>query len=58
MMGAGTMQSAGGTTDSMDIVPGRVGGLNPVVTVLLIVLTCGIYGIYLLIKNRNKPAAM
>ena len=55
-MGAGTMQSVGSSTDSMDIVPGKVGGPNPIVTVLLIVLTCGIYGIYLLIKNRNKPA--
>jgi hypothetical protein len=36
-----------------DVVPGMVGGPNPVVTVLLIVLTCGIYGVYLLIKNKK-----
>ena len=41
--------------DSMTI-PGTVGGPNPIVTVLLIVLTCGIYGIYLLIKGkRSQP---
>ena len=39
---------------SMDDVPkGMVGGPNPVVTVLLIVMTCGIYGVYLLIKNKK-----
>jgi hypothetical protein len=37
----------------MEMVPGMVGGPNPVVTVLLIVLTCGIYGVYLLIKNKK-----
>jgi hypothetical protein len=35
-------------------IPGTVGGQNPIVTILLIVLTCGIYGIYLLIKNKKS----
>ncbi len=35
------------------IIPGVVGGANPIVTVLLIVLTCGIYGIYLLVKGKK-----
>lgn len=39
---------------SMEPVPGMVGGRNPIVTVLLIVLTCGIYGIYLLVKGRKN----
>jgi hypothetical protein len=37
-------------------VPGTVGGPNPIVTVLLIVLTCGIYGIYLLIKGKKQQS--
>lgn len=37
---------------SMEI-PGTVGGQNPIVTVLLIVCTCGIYGIYLLVKGKK-----
>lgn len=37
-------------------IPGTVGGANPIVTVLLIVLTCGIYGIYLLVKGKKAPA--
>lgn len=41
--------------DEMEPVPGMVGGRNPVVTVLLIVLTCGLYGIYLLIKSKKQP---
>jgi len=36
-------------------IPGTVGGANPIVTVLLIVLTCGIYGIYLLVKGKKSP---
>lgn len=36
-------------------IPGTVGGGNPIVTVLLIVLTCGIYGIYLLVKGKKAP---
>jgi hypothetical protein len=39
--------------DDMQVLPATVGGSNPVVTVLLIVLTCGIYGIYLLVKNKK-----
>jgi hypothetical protein len=42
--------------DSLVPIPGLVGGTNPIVTVLLIVLTCGIYGIYLLVKGK-KPAS-
>jgi len=38
-------------------IPGAVGGPNPIVTVLLIVLTCGIYGIYLLIKGKKQNQA-
>jgi hypothetical protein len=38
----------------MEAPPGMVGGRNPVVTVLLIVLTCGIYGIYLLIQSKKQ----
>jgi len=34
-------------------IPGTVGGQNPIVTVLLIVCTCGIYGIYLLVKGKK-----
>jgi hypothetical protein len=36
-------------------IPGTVGGANPIVTVLLIVFTCGIYGIYLLVKGKKAP---
>jgi hypothetical protein len=42
--------------DDMPI-PGTVGGSNPIVTVLLIVLTCGIYGIYLLVKGKKQGAS-
>jgi hypothetical protein len=38
-------------------IPGTVGGANPIVTVLLIVLTCGIYGIYLLVKGKKQGQA-
>jgi hypothetical protein len=38
----------------MQPIPGTVGGSNPVVTVLLIVLTCGIYGVYMLLKNKKS----
>ncbi len=41
--------------EPMDPIPGTVGGPNPIITVLLIVLTCGIYGIYLLIKGKRQP---
>jgi hypothetical protein len=34
-------------------IPGTVGGQNPIVTVLLIVCTCGVYGIYLLVKGKK-----
>jgi hypothetical protein len=40
--------------DDMGVIPGTVGGSNPIVTVLLIVLTCGIYGIYLLVKGKRS----
>jgi hypothetical protein len=40
--------------DSLAPIPGTVGGANPIVTVLLIVLTCGIYGIYLLVKGKKS----
>jgi hypothetical protein len=40
--------------DSLGPIPGTVGGANPIVTVLLIVLTCGIYGIYLLMKGKKS----
>jgi hypothetical protein len=40
--------------DSFAPIPGTVGGANPIVTVLLIVLTCGIYGIYLLVKGKKS----
>jgi hypothetical protein len=39
--------------DDMMPIPGTVGGPNPIVTVLLIVATCGIYGIYLLVKGKK-----
>jgi hypothetical protein len=39
--------------DEMMPIPGTVGGANPIVTVLLIVLTCGLYGIYLLVKGKK-----
>jgi hypothetical protein len=42
----------GGHSASMEI-PGTVGAPNPIVTVLLIVCTCGIYGIYLLVKGKK-----
>jgi hypothetical protein len=42
--------------DPSDTIPGTFGGPNPVVTVLLIVMTCGIYGIYLLNKNRKAAS--
>jgi len=29
---------------------------RPILTVLLIVLTCGIYGIYLLVKGKKQPS--
>jgi hypothetical protein len=38
----------------MEPIPGVVGGTNPIVTVLLIVATCGIYGIYLLVKGKKE----
>jgi hypothetical protein len=41
--------------DPLPPIPGTVGGANPIVTVLLIVLTCGIYGIYLLVKGKKSP---
>jgi len=40
--------------EPMPPIPGTVGGPNPIVTVLLIVLTCGIYGIYLLVKGKKQ----
>jgi hypothetical protein len=40
--------------DDLGPIPGTVGGANPIVTVLLIVLTCGIYGIYLLVKGKKS----
>jgi hypothetical protein len=56
-MQPGAMMPQGGYQyDDMPApVPGSVGASNPVVTVLLIVLTCGIYGVYLLVKNKNQP---
>jgi hypothetical protein len=53
----GAMMPQGGYQydDMAAAVPGTVGASNPVVTVLLIVLTCGIYGVYLLVKNKNQP---
>jgi hypothetical protein len=42
----------GGMSQNMDVA-GTVGGPNPIVTVLLIVCTCGIYGIYLLVKGKK-----
>jgi hypothetical protein len=41
--------------EPLPAIPGTVGGANPIVTVLLIVLTCGIYGIYLLVKGKKAP---
>jgi hypothetical protein len=35
-------------------IPGVQGGPNPIVTVLLIVLTFGLYGIYLLVKGKKS----
>jgi hypothetical protein len=40
--------------DSNMVIPGTVGGPNSIVTVLLIVATCGIYGIYLLVKGKKS----
>jgi hypothetical protein len=42
--------------DSLMPIPGVVGGTNPIVTVLLIVLTCGVYGIYLLVKGKKSAS--
>ncbi len=52
------MQSAPITPyqESLPPIPGTVGGANPIVTVLLIVFTCGIYGIYLLIKGKKASS--
>jgi len=47
------MQPMAPADDDMAI-PGVVGGPNPIVTVLLIVATCGIYGIYLLVKGKKQ----
>ena len=47
------MQPLAPMDDDMPI-PGTVGGPNPIVTVLLIVATCGIYGIYLLVKGKKQ----
>jgi hypothetical protein len=43
--------------DSLAPIPGTVGTANPIVTVLLIVLTCGIYGIYLLVKGKKSASS-
>jgi hypothetical protein len=54
--GGGALAAPAGPPQGMsleDIPKGMVGGPNPVVTVLLIVFTCGIYGVYLLIKNKK-----
>jgi hypothetical protein len=45
----------GAVDEPLPPIPGTVGGANPIVTVLLIVLTCGIYGIYLLVKGKKSP---
>jgi hypothetical protein len=62
-----TAQSAGGgmvpapqaamapMDEPLPPIPGTVGGPNPIVTVLLIVFTCGIYGVYLLVKGKKAP---
>jgi hypothetical protein len=42
--------------DDYQPIPGTVGGSNPIVTVLLIVFTFGIYGIYLLIKGKKQQS--
>jgi hypothetical protein len=48
------MQPLAPAQDDMMPIPGTVGGPNPIVTVLLIVATCGIYGIYLLVKGKKQ----
>jgi hypothetical protein len=45
-----------GGEEPLPPIPGTVGGPNAIVTVLLIVLTCGLYGIYLLIKGRRSAS--
>ena len=40
--------------EPLEPIPGIVGGPNPIVTVLLIIVTCGIYGIYLLVKGKKQ----